>query len=71
MFHEEAAKGAPSLGIRGERLTQTLQPGQLWNHHSDRQPIPTGRQPGPLTEVLGPCARQAGNAIGTPAFDRF
>jgi len=26
MFHEEAAKEAPSLGIRGERLTQTLQP---------------------------------------------
>jgi hypothetical protein len=38
MFHEEAgAKGAPSLGIRGERLTQMLQPNQLWNYQSDRQ----------------------------------
>jgi len=30
MFHEEAAKAALSLGIRGERLTQTLQPNGLW-----------------------------------------
>jgi hypothetical protein len=37
MFHEEAAKGALSLGTRGERLTQTLQPNQLWNDQSDRQ----------------------------------
>ena len=41
-FHEEAAKAAPSLGIRGERRTQTLQPNQLWNYQSDRQVEATG-----------------------------
>ena len=42
MFLEEAAKAAPSLGIRGERRTQTLQPNQLWNYQSDRQVEATG-----------------------------
>jgi hypothetical protein len=34
-----------------------------------QETIPTGDQPGPLTEVLRPCVRQTGDAVCTPGFD--
>src|SRR5262245_61355472 len=45
MFHEEAANAAASLGLREERLTQTLKRNQLWNCQSDRQVEAAGQLP--------------------------